>query len=582
MNRRWRNFPGRIRQRRFDPPWTTAPVPRFLTQSTRRWVALRRGLVRPRPWFEPPGPQVLPPPLIDASGARPRWYPLPRRGSFRAVPVVPPVVAAVPLAFVDQAGPRSRAAVLRRGTFQPLPQPVVTPPVFIRRTRLSATVRRGGFLPLPLVFATAPSSRRARPTLAITPRRGAFQFVPVVAAPVAPAVVPTWRPARRISGLLSRRGGYLAVPNALPQTGAPRGRSRPASVLARRGTFQAVPPATVVTPAVAVPAFRSQARPHLANLRRGHAFFTPPTVPVVAAYTPDFHSQPAVARRAWQVLRRGVFNLVPPAPVAPAAYVPTFRSQRLRPWARPSQGTYLASVLLPPAGPAPLTPSTQRQTRRPQVPLRRGSFAAPPWPQQAAPAAPDIVLRASRAPVRALAVRRGQFQALPASQIAPTKAARQARVRLPRSAHGGMWTVPPTVQPPIPQICSSRRPAAPVRSGTFAFTPFVVRPSLPDAIRQSGQPGPLKVRGGKIFPTPFTQPPPGPGPLVLGIRRQSRRPALPTRGGRFATPPWPPIQFTLVPWPPSADAPYVRAPLAVADRPHVAAPLAVADPPILR
>lgn len=135
------------------------------------------------------------------------------------------------------------------------------------------------------------------------------------------------------------------------------------------------------------------------------------------------------------------------APVTPVPPPGRIGNNPKRVWS-PRRGDYFTVLQGVVAGIGPLMPKLVRQTRRPQIPVRRGAFHSMPWPP--AGAAPGFVPRQGRRPsTRAHLVRRGRFTLVVAG-------------------------LPLTVGPLAPTLLrQSARRAVVLRRGAFLATPLV-------------------------------------------------------------------------------------------------------------
>lgn len=286
----------------------------------------------------------------------------------------------------------------------------------------------------------------------------------VVSAPAVPVLAPGFRDqaGSRPRWVASRRGRFTQVP-PLPVVVAsrPPGFLEPAMRLRmgppRRGRYFTVPCAR---PSRAH-GFTEPAGPRqrLGLPRRGEFFTVPFQQPVVSTPpVPDWrgrHHRPTGSGRRGEFLPIPLQGLAPTAPVA----VPSFLTARRRP-AAPLRhpGEFFPVLPQPVVTPTPVIPALLRQARRSQLPVRRGEFSQPTWPQIAptVPAVPPQRTRAFTGSRRALAIRRGRFLLVPGvgavagpGPVAP-KMLRQNVRRLVSPRHGRVFTLPLVGAVPAP------------------------------------------------------------------------------------------------------------------------------------
>jgi len=204
--------------------------------------------------------------------------------------------------------------------------------------------------------------------------------------------------------------------------------------------FVGLAPAAPTTPVV----FKSSRRRTSVVARRGEFF------PLVSVQQlPPGRVEPT-PKRIGKARRGSFFAIVPQALAAgPAPLVPIMAAtRRPRPTMEPRRGAHFAAPLQGAvAGTAPLVPSLQRQTRRPQLSVRRGEFLPQPWPQ-VTPTPAGFVPRQTRRQTRALRIRRGEFVLVPPTSTpaaAPTltpKLLRAASRRLVITRSGSFVAVP--------------------------------------------------------------------------------------------------------------------------------------------
>ncbi|MGW3992357.1 hypothetical protein ACWEF6_02605 [Amycolatopsis sp. NPDC004772] len=221
----------------------------------------------------------------------------------------------------------------------------------------------------------------------------------------------------------------------------------------------------------------------LPTVRRGEF------LPVLAApsVSPAFMVS---GRLAALLLRRGAVFTVP-RPVATAGtgpVPPTVTRQSRRPQLPVRRGEFLATPFPLPAGPGPVAPQMLRQTRRAALPSRRGEFATP-VPAAQVPTVPGFVPRPGRrTAARSLLIRRGEFLLVPNAAPTAPRGIAASRWRLVVTRRGEFFgPVPPPAVAGVSWVPTRSRPrrasASLARPGAFLPVPLV------------GAPPPVLVRG---------------------------------------------------------------------------------------
>lgn len=224
-------------------------------------------------------------------------------------------------------------------------------------------------------------------------------------------------------------------------------------VLRRQRWFNPPWPAPT-QPTAAVPNFQKTRRPRLLAIRKGEFQPTPAAVPKIVVFRGQKARRGAYVRRAESFVSPPPVHVAGPGPLTPKLAV----SRRPKPSSEIRHGTYFT---IPPqgmvAGTGPLTPKVLRQSRRPQLPVRRGEFTQPPWPQQVT-LTPAFIPRQNRRPsTRSLLIRRGRFVLAPTVPVAvpgplAPKQIRQNTRRLVITRRGEYLPLPLIGAAPTPDV----------------------------------------------------------------------------------------------------------------------------------
>lgn len=250
---------------------------------------------------------------------------------------------------------------------------------------------------------------------------------------------------------------------------------------------------TQAPPAPVPPAFVSGTARWVPVVRRGRFLAVPAVLPLV----------PSVARRRpmlWSAAHRGRFQPVPSTADTP---IVAWRRRALV-GVTARRGDFFPAPFptVVPAGPGPVPPSMRRAPHATALIRRPSLFAEPVWPQQAPPAPPPFVPRATRPPARLLQPRRGHYQQTPPLDL----------------------TVPPRWRRRPPIVLGIRR-------GEFGAVPLQI--PVPPRSRRRATPL-LTVRRGEFFIFVPAQVPPPPPPAMAPGRLSRRRQLTGIRRGRFA------------------------------------------------